>query len=51
MNGGFVIVGKPHTSHPFTEAHPTTVYEIARAAHTKLLTDEFLADETVMFAR
>ena len=50
MNGGFVVVGKPHPSHPFTEAHRTS-YEIARATRIKFSTDENLTDKNVMFAR
>ena len=30
VNGGCVVVGRPHPSYPFTESH-LTVYEIAQA--------------------
>ena len=34
VNGGCVVVGKPHPSHPFTKLHPT-VYKTARAVQKK----------------
>jgi hypothetical protein len=34
VNGGCMVVGRPHPSHPFTEPHPT-VYENAQAIRKK----------------
>ena len=50
VNGGCVVVGKPHPRHPSTKPHPI-VYKIAKATRKKLLTDENPTDESSMFAR
>ena len=50
VNGGCVVVGKPHPSHPFTMSHHM-VYEIARAIRKKISMDKISADEKTMFAR
>ena len=39
VNRGCVVVGRSYPSHPFTKPH-LTVYETARAAWTKIMTDE-----------
>jgi len=50
VNGGCVVVGRPHPSHTFIEPHPT-VYEIAWATPKEQPpTDEILTDEKSMFA-
>ena len=46
MNGGCVVVGRPHPSHPFTSPHPTD-YEIAQVAQIFFPTYEILADEKI----
>ena len=41
VNGGCVVVGKPHPSHPCTKPHPA-VYESARVVQKRLPMDENL---------
>ena len=54
VNGGCVVVGKPHPSHLFTKFHPL-IYEIARATYklkkNKTKQNKLMTDERSMFAR